>query len=316
MTKLQHQQQQKNQENKVLTRAGKTNANNEEQQPSDEDHLSKSDINAQLADIRKTLNAINKVLERNTSEAKITNKSIQKLQNDIAKIDTNLSEMREEIDENKEKLEGMGKRMDCTDEKIEKQQKVIHEQAKLIKSQQIVINSLQQQHKSNQISIHNIPKQLNKQEVNKALSDWSQVDLSDRTIKKSSLVRSKTSSTATSYINFYSDSTKDQFMGFIKSKQRDANGKYVPITCEDVFDIPDNDPCRGIEINVRIVLSDTNKKIFNRARECKGIFNFVWLDMDGFIMIKEKKDDKAIRISSIEQLEEEINNRQQQIDES
>lgn len=309
------QQQQKNPELKVQTRSNKNNVNSEDQHHN-ENNFSSNEILEQLASIKESLKAITTVLECNTSEAKVTNESIKKLQNDVTKIDVNLSDMRREIDENKEKLEVMGKNMDRTDEKLENQQKIIEEQANLIKCQQSIINSLQQKSISTQISIHNIPNHLDKNQVNKALSNWSNLDLSDASIKKSSLVKQKSRSTANYYINFYSDSTKDRFMGFIKSKQRDPSKKYVPILCEHIFDIPEDDQCRGMEINVRIVMSDINKRIFNRAREVKSIFKFVWLDVDGYVMVKENQDDKAIKITSIEQLEKEINDKKQQKDES
>ncbi|KAL7048569.1 hypothetical protein ACKWTF_003402 [Chironomus riparius] len=309
------QQQQKNSETKVQTRAGKINANCEEHHQN-ENNFSSNEILEQLASIKESLKAINLVLECNTSEAKVTNQSIKKLQNDVTKIDANLSDMRREIDENNEKLEVMGKNMDCSEEKVENQQKTIEQQAKLIKCQQSIINSLQQRNKSTQISIHNIPSHLDKDQVNKSISNWSKLDFSHETIKSASLVKQKMKHTANYYINFYSDIIKDRFMGFIKSKQRDTSKKYVPILCEHIFDIPEDDPCRGIEINVRIVMSDMNKKIFNRAREVKSLFEFVWLDLDGYINVKEKKDSKAIRVTSIEQLEEEITNKQQQNDES
>ena len=309
------QQQQKNSDPKVQTRAGRANANIEEQH-SNENNLPSNDILEQLGDIKKSLQAINKVLESNTSEAKITNQSIKKLQNDVSNIDENLSEIRREIDQNNEKLEVMGKNLDRTDKQVENHDQIINEQANLIKCQQSIINSLQQKSISTQISIHNIPGNLDKNQVNTALSNWSKLDISDGTIKKSNLVKQKSLRTANYYIDFYSDSTKDQFMRFIKSKQRDASRKYVPILSEHIFDIPEDNPCRGMEINIRIVMSDINKKIFNRAREVKSIFKFVWLDVDGYVMIKEDQDDKAIKITSIEHLEKEINDKQQQKDES
>jgi hypothetical protein len=98
---------------------------------------------------------------------------------------------------------------------------------------------------------------------------------------------------------------KMKFHRICKAAQRDPDGKYSPVTTEMVFDIALNHQSRGLELQFRDKLTDTNREILNEIRQNKSKIKFFWLN-DGNYLIREKQNSKAIRIMSVNHLKEVI----------
>lgn len=162
------------------------------------------------------------------------------------------------------------------------------------------INALQQQQKATELAIHNIPGDIDMKAALSDISKWSKCDISKKTLRSSNF--NKGTIKKTLYVNFCSQSDKNQFMEVIRKKQKDENGKYNPILCENVFNLSEQSRNRGTEMHFRQPMTELNKTIFNEARKHKNTFKFVWIGDRGLIMIKQEETSTAIAVHSLEHL--------------
>ena len=94
-------------------------------------------------------------------------------------------------------------------------------------------------------------------------------------------------------------------MNFVMSNQKQED-KYFPITCEQVFDLPEDDISRTSVLHFQTPMTKSNQAIYKEARvhkKNKEIEN-CWL-MNGSIYIKRIGHAKeALRIDNIDQLKD------------
>jgi len=226
--------------------------------------------------------------------------AINELKSSVNNMDQNLTAIRNELEATKQEVVEIKSKLEVV-ENLQTGQAAINQQYSSS------INKLMQLSKASEISIHNLPPELDKHDIISAFASWSGLNLNDNSFKHSSLVNSKKNSTATLYLDFATESLKMQFMKMIKSCQRDINKKYIPITCENIFELAMNSKSRGVEIQFRSAMTDVNREIFNEARKLKSLFCAVWLNQ-GNILVKEKEGSKPIRLHSMEDLNATIEN--------
>lgn len=223
------------------------------------------------------------------------NNTINELKSSVNKMDQNLTAIRNDLEATKQEVLEIKS-------KLEVVENLQTNQAATNQKYSSSINKLMQLSKASEISIHNLPSELDKHDIISGFALWSGLNLNDNSFKHSSLVNSKKNSTSTLYLDFANESLKMQFMRMIKSCQRDINKKYIPITCDNIFELATNSKSRGVEIQFRSAMTDVNRDIFNEARKLKSLFCAVWLNQ-GNILVKEKEGSKPIRLHSMEDLE-------------
>ena len=220
--------------------------------------------------------------------------SMANLQGEVSKMDETLSSIRNDLALTKQEVVDIKRRLGDA-ENVQLKQIVINEE--IIAS----LNKLQQLSKASELSIHNLPTEFEKSYIISNFATWSGLNLNDNSFKHSSLVTSKKGTSTTLYLDFCNESMKIQFMRIVKACQRDINGKYIPILCENIFELPMNNKSRGVELQFRNSMTNVNRDIFNEARKFKSLFCAVWLNQ-GNILVREKEGSKPIRLLSMDDL--------------
>ena len=136
------------------------------------------------------------------------------------------------------------------------------------------------------------------------LSKWSAMMFNTSTIRSVNVVDGKKS--AVLYLDFCNEKDKVKFMKFAKSQQREPNGKYKAITPEQIFNIPNNHQSCGLEMQFTESLTEINRQIMKEIRKNKELIKFHWLNKGNYL-IKRDKDSESVRIQSIQQLNDVIN---------
>ncbi|KAL7022275.1 hypothetical protein ACKWTF_012194 [Chironomus riparius] len=251
-----------------------------------------------LEDIMASINSTKDSVVKNSNVLGELKTSLANLQSEVTKIDETLISIRNDLALTKQDVVEIKQRLDNTDE-IQVKQAVINEEVTAS------INKLLQLSKASELSIHNLPTEFEKSYIISNFATWSGLKLNDDSFKHSSLVTSKKGTSTTLYLDFCNESLKLQLMKIVKSCQRDINKKYIPLLCENIFELPMNCKSRGVELQFRNSMTNVNREIFNEARKFKLLFCAVWLNQ-GNILVKEKEGSKPIRILSMNDLKTKI----------
>lgn len=270
--------------------------------------MTSADNPVTLETIMASINSTRESIDKNSTILNDLQLSVSGIKEEIAKIDTKLAAISNDLSLTKKEVEGIKTRLDVVENAQLKQNDVNNELS-------ASINTITQLGKASELSIHNLPPELEKDDIILSFASWSGLNLNEDSFKYSSLVKSKKDNTATLYLNFYQESLKIKFMNIVKSCQRDVNKKYIPLLCESVFELSRNNKLRGVELQFRNSMTNVNRNIFNDARKLKSVYCAVWLSQ-GNILVKEKEGDKPIRLLSMDHLKrmtEEIQSRKLQI---
>lgn len=173
----------------------------------------------------------------------------------------------------------------------------------MLDSQAAEINTLKQINLDFKLAIHKVPCNIDKADVINTLSRWSNSKLDDTTITHSSLSMARDKRSASLYMEFCNKNTRNELLKFCKSSQRDPTGKYSPVTAEMVFNLSNKHTGRGLEMQFRELLTDTNRKILSQIRANRDIIGFHWLN-NGYYMIKKAESSTPVRILSLQHLNE------------
>ena len=246
----------------------------------EQDRIVKAPRMTQNAD-KNDIQELKELITNTTNEFKIQ----------CANINESLVYIRNDITSTKKDLDDIKSRVEMLENA---------EQHKASEIMEAELNALKQIQLESQLSIHNIPKNIDAKEALECLSIWSKCNLNESVIKRASIGKKDEKVGAVLYLDFYNTSDKHKLMNHVKSAQRDANNKYIPILTDQIFKLNATDIARGLELNFRGAMTDRNREIFNAARKEKKIFTSVQVNQ-GYVMVKINKD-KPIKISSIHQL--------------
>lgn len=243
------------------------------------------------SNLESTLNAIQNQL--NTISSSITS-----IQNDVSALKTDYLKLNETISRITVKMESL--------EKTQKNSSIT------VNQNTTALNILQQRLMASEMIIYNVPYNIGIENILSDLSDWSGFTLNETSIKDKSLVQNKKGdkNLATLFIEFYAEKLKTDLMKMVKGQQRDENGKYNPITCESIFQIGQQDPCRGKELQFHNNLTEANRKILSIIRKNKDICKFFWIKK-GCFLVRKSEDAKAVKIGCMEHLEAFLRNHMQ-----
>ncbi|KAL7016248.1 hypothetical protein ACKWTF_009975 [Chironomus riparius] len=207
------------------------------------------------------------------------NNNIIMLKNDITALKTNMQDITSRI----EVIEGS---------KMSESQILIDTAAE--------INALNQMKLESQLSILNIPLEIDSKQALEWISKWSKIELNDNNIKRAGIVKPKGKNSAILQLDFYDLAVKHKLMREVKCAQKDKDKKYIPILCEQIFNISPSNVARGQELNFREPFTELNRNLFNTARKHRNIFSNVWVSR-GFIMVKQEQGEN-IKVKSMQQL--------------
>lgn len=283
---------------------------NTEESKDDKKHkgeeMASTDTPVTLESIMASINSTKDSIDKNNTLLNDLQLSVTGIKDEITKINTMLTSINNDLTITKNEVEKIKIRLDVVENAQMKQNAINNEIS-------ASINTIEQLGKASELSIHNLPPELEKNDVILALASWSGLSMDLDSFKYSSLVKSKKDYSSTLYLNFNQEAMKNKFMEIVKSCQRDVNKKYIPLLCESVFELSTNNKSRGVELQFRNSFTKINRNIFNEARKLKSLFCAVWLNQ-GNILVKEKEGDKPIRLLSMDHLKrtsEEIQSRKQ-----
>lgn len=252
-----------------------------------------------LEKIMASINSMKESIDNNNLVLNELKASVSGLSQEIARIDTTLTSINNDLAGTKNEIVNIKSRLDVVENSQARQTNTNDEIT-------ASINKLMQMNKAAELSIHNLPPELEKEDVISAFSSWSGLKLDEKSFRHSSLVKSKKYNSATLYLNFCNESLKIQFMNIVRSCQKDVNKKYIPLLCESVFELQTNNQSRGVELQFRNSMTNVNREIFNEARKSKS-FCAVWIDQ-GNIVVRVKEGEKPIRLNNMEELRKTIQN--------
>lgn len=267
----------------------------EQSLPKNDNKKKKNSNMASKADINEITNSIHEFRKHYDTTTSEMRDEYKKMNDNIALITTELLAARKDINE-------LMTRVD----KIENERQVEIKVASLTSAK---LNALEQRVLDTQLHISSVPPCVDTDKALAALSAWSNIKLDEIAINRATITTSKSKSATNMQIEFANINTKTRFMRHVKAKQKNAQKKYVPILAEHIFDIPEADTARGLELNFRDQFTEVNKMIFNKARENKHIFTAIWKSQ-GLINVKCPPENKPIRILSLEHLETLIKDKQ------
>ena len=237
------------------------------------------DIKKILKEIRAGMTAMNKKMDK---LSKNLNQRIDELTNDVHEIRTNLKSTKDQVTACETKQ---------------------HEIINSLETHETRLNIIDQKSLETQLMITNLPNTLKTESFLNELSIWSGNTFDHSKISKINFNQQKGSKTA--FIHFQNISEKNKLMNLVKQKQADENGKYVPILCEQILKLQEDDPGRMKTIYFQTPLTQFNRQILDHAKKmkkkCKAIEK-CWM-MRGSIYIKLQNQQKPIRLDSEEQLE-------------
>ena len=148
-----------------------------------------------------------------------------------------------------------------------------------------------------------MPKTLNTENFMESLLKWSGDDTQLSKINSVNFNTYKESKTA--FVHFQNQGDKDKLMNHVKQQQKDQNKKHIPILCEQIIEMREDDPGRTNIIYFQTPLTSLNRGIVDQVKKMKKNSKSIeryWL-MRGSIHIKLQNQEKSIRIDSVEQLE-------------
>ncbi|KAG5670608.1 hypothetical protein PVAND_000857 [Polypedilum vanderplanki] len=127
-------------------------------------------------------------------------------------------------------------------------------------------NRLEQLNLADQISIHNLPKNIEIKVLIQKLNQWSNGLFEDKYIRRVNIINSKEYSNSTAFISFWTEQAKHSFLNFLKTKQKDTEGRYVPILTEHLFVLEQlNHQDVGKSIDFRSPMTKLNAPDFQHA---------------------------------------------------
>lgn len=235
-------------------------------------------------DIQKLTDAIKTV----SSKISSMDENISSIKADVANITTELTSMRREINMTKNDV------YELKDQQDSHSMKIHNLDAK--------VNKLEQLQLANQLQMHNVPPKLTPKQILDDLDKWAGDAFDSRMIDKLSIGGNRKFHSKIAFITFATIATKSRFLNFVKSKQKDENGSYIPILNENVFELSGDDTMRGREINFRSPMSDGNRAIFQYLRnEGRAVHQHiqVWIAMSGQVMMRTSKDEKPIIVETL-----------------
>lgn len=223
----------------------------------------------------------------------------QKIANNISMLTAEVKQVKDEITEIRAEV------LTLEESNIE-----IHNK---ISDHDFQLNIIKQRLLENQLAMVNIAPTLNEESFLDDMDKWS------GNILKQSLLSHNFSSnnkfkSKSAFLNFNTLSDKKKFMNFLKTKQKDANKKFIPILNENIFTLKDSDINRANVIEFRTPMTKMNRDIFNKARDAKkknAVIEGVWIS-NGSVRIRIKNM-KPIQINSVQQLDELFNSMSIQI---
>ncbi|KAL7031405.1 hypothetical protein ACKWTF_007000 [Chironomus riparius] len=258
--------------------------------PESEDKINKKPkSSAGKMDLEKTLNAMRHDL------ASINNRleSLPNLENKIDSISAEIAVYKKEVNDIKAQMKILDTKQS--------------DWSNITKNNQAEINMAKQNKLDEQVMIIDVPIHITNENFIANINDWSKNLLESLGYRKLTLIKNKADgkrkASNTAFLHFWSFKDKFRFMEFIKKHQK-QDDKYVPITCEQVFKLAEDDISKASVLHFQTPMTKINQGIFKEARTYKKNkkIESCWM-MNGSIYIKANGNNKkGIRIDSIEQL--------------
>ena len=166
------------------------------------------------------------------------------------------------------------------------------------------INALNQRMIDNHITMINIASTTDDNLFLADMKKWSG-NIFNESIMDYNISSNKKYKSKAAHIRFYSLDHKKRFLKFLKTKQQDANKKFIPVMNENIFTLADSDVNRANVIDFRSPMTSINRDIFNTARKAKKnseLIDGVWIS-NGTVKIQIKRK-KPVQVNDIEELKE------------
>lgn len=240
--------------------------------------LSEMDVATTLLEIQKQLASMSIAINASSSKIDVLSSSISAITNDISEIKNDIGELKNANITTNEKVEAVDNRLAMVENSQQASQSVLASYA-------AQLNTLEQLNLGTKLAIHNLPLNIDMAVIINDLSQWSNCTLDNSTIAKSTLAKARNKRSASLYVEFCNTKTKIDFLKFCKSAQRDKDGKYSPVTPEMIFKLPNNHAGRGLEMQFREILTDTNNMILKEIRNetKKKSIRYHWLDNGNYL---------------------------------
>ena len=175
---------------------------------------------------------------------------------------------------------------------------------KKIQSHDSQINAINQILLEKQITMVNIASTIKEDNFLEDMNKWCNNILKD-TLMSHNFSSNEKYKSKSAHSHFNTLNNKKKFLSFLKTKQKDANNKFIPVLNENIFTLKDSDVNRAKAIEFRTPMTYINRVIFNKARDAKkknAAIEGVWIS-NGTIKIR-MKNKKPVQINEIEQLKD------------
>lgn len=246
-----------------------------------------------IDNILKSITELTALVKKTVTDISLINTAITNIQTEMSNMNLRISTTEESLISARNGVSKVSKRVD--DLEIDKNTLAVSQQNQLS-----AINSMEQIKMVRNMTIHNIPQEL---ELDKALLDigrWSGFQLSRENLKSARLTNQYRKKYL--HLEFWQEKDKFEFNRNIKSKQKNPDGSYIPVLCENVFELDVQSTSRGVELLFRQPMTEINREIFNEARKHREVLKFVWIGGNGHVMVKQDEKARPTVIHSLEHL--------------
>lgn len=175
--------------------------------------------------------------------------------------------------------------------------------ASSLNAHEIRLNIMDQKNLDTQLMISNLPMSLNTETFIESILKWSGNTVQMSNINSTNFNTFK--GTKTAFIHFQNQGDKDKIMAHVKQNHKDNDQKHIPILCEQIFELKEDDPGRSNILYFQTPLTAFNRSVVDKVKKMKKQSKSIeryWL-MKGSIHIKLQNQEKSLKIDSLEQLE-------------
>lgn len=225
---------------------------------------------------------------------------ITQIKTTMIKLQTDMSEMNNRITSTEEKLTTAQNDITNINNRVSELETNKNTLMVSQQNQISIINAFEQMKMATSIMIRNIPQEVELDQALNSISKWSDVDLSKKSLKNARFMKQHKNQCI--FMDFWHEKDKANFNKRIKSKQKLPDGTYTPILCENIFRLDNQSINRGVELLFRQPMTEMNRRIFNEARKHRDIFKFVWIGVNGHVMVKRNEGSSPICINSEDHL--------------
>lgn len=243
------------------------------------------------------------------SRMEVTRKDFRELIEEVQKMHSSIGEVKDEVRKLTVEVSTFKAELKATNDLVAKINQTQKEQAQQLQYVSSSVNQIQQQLLSNQMSLHNLPATITIQEFKNDMQKWAAAAFDSNAIKKINIATTKDKTSSSAYLTFWSEVDKFKLFNNIKQKQKDNQGRYIPLLVEQIFTLKEDDVKRGTQINIRTPMTAINREIFNYLRkEGKAKYGNVnvWIP-NGLVHFRTNDSNKVVVVESMSKAKQIVN---------